>query len=181
MSTIIQAAQQMRLSAQAQGLLRPELAARAAVQTLLDAGLAADALGLLMRLLPRRYAVAWLCQCSREQSLSEQDRAGTALAESWVRDPSEAHRRAAFDFAKTHRYKSIGAWIAAAAGWSGGNLAPPSQDLQVPPPEQLTALAAAAAVTHIAALVADQFKARREAFVRSALGLLGTPTASTEV
>jgi hypothetical protein len=180
MSTILLAAQQMQLAAPARQLLRPELAPRAAVQALLDGGFAADALSLLARLLPRRYAVAWVCQCARQQPLSEHDGAGVALAETWVREPDEAHRVAALSFAASHRYKTAGAWTAAAAGWTGGQLNPRSER-PTPPPEHLTAIAAMAAVTHLSALDADQFAARRAAFVRSALDLLGTPTASTEV
>jgi hypothetical protein len=180
MSTILLAAQQMRLGAPAQQLLRSDLTPRAAVQALLDSGLVADALSLLARLLPRRYAVAWVCQCARQQPLSEHDGAGVALAEAWVREPDETHRAAALSFAIAHRYKTAGAWTAAAAGWSGGQLNPHSER-PTPPPEHLTAIAAMAAVTHMSALVADQFAARRAAFVRSALDLLGTSTAPTEV
>ncbi|MET0331154.1 MAG: hypothetical protein ABW154_06975 [Dyella sp.] len=180
MSTILQAAQQMQLGASARQLLRAELAPRAAVQALLDGDLAADALSLLARLLPRRYAVAWVCQCARQQPLSEHDAAGVALAEAWVRDPGETRRAAALSFAASHRYKTAGAWAAAAAGWTGGQLNPKAER-PTPPPEHMTAIAAMAAITHLSALVADQFAARRAAFVRSALDLLGTSTASTEV
>ncbi|MGF6936698.1 hypothetical protein OKW41_005860 [Paraburkholderia sp. UCT70] len=172
--SIFEAARQMRLSTRAQACLRPSMAARSAVQTLLDAGHSADALSLLGRLLPRRYAVAWACQCCRRQTLDEHDRAGLELAEAWVRDPREAQRAAALAFAKTHRYQTIGAWTAAAAGWSGGNLNP-EHERPTPPPEHLTAIAATAAVNYMAALVPARFDARRAAFVRDALGLLSVP------
>ncbi|MFC0396983.1 DUF6931 family protein [Paraburkholderia rhizosphaerae] len=179
MLPVLEAARQMQLSAHAQHQLDAAMAPRAAVQTLLDAGLAADALSLLARLLPRRYAVAWVCQCARREALDEHDVAGLALAQAWVREPSERNRADAAAFAKTHRYKTIGAWSAAAAGWTGGNLNP-QHEQPTPAPEHLTALAAMAAVTYMAARVADQFAARRAGFVRDALGLLDTPTVSTE-
>jgi hypothetical protein len=171
---ILEAADQMRLSARAQACLRPSMAARAAVQALLDAGYCADALSLLGRLLPHRYAVAWACQCGRRQTLDEHDRAGLALAEAWVRDPVEAQRAAALAFAKAHRYQTIGAWTAAAAGWSGGNLNP-DHERPTPPPQHLSAIAATAAVNYMAALVPAQFDARRTAFAHDALGLLDVP------
>jgi hypothetical protein len=179
MTPILDAARQMQVSVRAQQMLHPGMEPHDAVRTLLDSGLAADALSLFARLLPRRYAVAWACQCARQQTLGEHDRTGIALAESWLREPGEQNRAAAAAFAKTHRYKTIGAWTAASAGWSGGNLNP-QHEQPTPPPEHLSALAATAAVTHMAALVADQFAARRAAFVRNALGLLGTPKVSTE-
>jgi hypothetical protein len=171
---IHEAARQMRLSARAQACLRPSMQARAAVQALLDAGYCADAMSLLSRLLPRRYAVAWACQCGRSQPLDEHDRAGLALAEAWVREPEEAQRAAALAFAKTHRYRTIGAWTAAAAGWTGGNLNP-DHERPTSPPEHLSAIAATAAVTYMAARVPAQFDARRAAFVRDALSLLSGP------
>jgi hypothetical protein len=175
MSAILDAARQMRLSAPAYARLQPALAPQAAVQTLLDAGLTADALSLLARLLPRRYAVAWVCQCGSRQTLGEHDRAGLALAETWLRDPCEPHREAAAAFASAQRFRTIGAWAAAAAGWTGGNLNP-RHEQPTPPPEHLTAIAAMAAVSYMAALIPAQLDARRGAFVRDALGLLGVPS-----
>ncbi|MFP3184984.1 MAG: hypothetical protein RXR20_06245 [Paraburkholderia sp.] len=171
MIAILDAAREMRLSAPAQATLQPTMAARSAVQALLDANLAGDALGLLARLLPHRYAVAWVCQCGRREVLGEHDRTGLALAQAWVRDPGEAQRAAALAFAKTHRYRTIGAWAAAAAGWSGGNLNPHYEE-PTPPPEHLTAIAATSAVTYMAALAAAEFHGRRASFVRGALNLL---------
>jgi len=173
MSKILDGARQMRLSASATARLRPAMSSQAAVQTLVDEGLTADALSLLARLLPRRYTVAWVCQCGSRQTLGEHDRAGLMLAEAWVRDPGEAHRESAASFANAHRYRTIGAWAAAAAGWTGGNLNP-RYERPTPPPEHLTAIAAMAAVTYMAALVPAQLDARCTAFIRDALCLLGT-------
>jgi hypothetical protein len=180
MVTIFDAAVQMRLSGAALARVEPLTAPRLAVQALLDSGLAADALGLLARLLPRRYAVAWACQCGRRQTLSEHDRAGLMLAEAWLIEPGEAQRAAAFAFASTHRYKTIGAWIAAAAGWADGNLNP-AYDGPTPPPPHLTAIAASAAVSYMAALQPAQFNTRRIAFVCDALDLLGDADAEADV
>ena len=172
MSNIMQASAQMKLSAPAQAQLRPDMTAPAAVQALLDAGQVQDALKLLARLLPKRYAVAWLCQCARNQSLDPEDKAGASLAEKWVREPNESNRRAAFEFANAGGYKSTGAWLAAAAGWSGGSLAPASQETVVPPPDHLTACAVVAGINMLAALDIEQFEARRSGFIEPAMNLL---------
>lgn len=164
----------MRIGAAALACLQPAMDSRTAVQALLDAGLPADALSLLARLLPCRYAVAWVCQCGERQSLDEHDRAGLALAQAWVRDPGDAQRDAAASFAHLHRYQTVGAWAAAAAGWSGGNLNPRCER-PTPPPPHLSALAAMAAVTYMAARVPAQLDERCRAFVEDALGLLGAP------
>ncbi len=172
MSAIMQASIQMELSEPASALIRPDMSAQAAVQTLVDAGQVQDALKLLARLLPKRYAVAWLCQCARDQALDPEDRAGASLAESWVREPNESNRRAALEFANAGGYKSAGSWVAAAAGWSGGSLAPASQETPVPPADHLTACAAVAAINMLAALVLEKFEARRAGFIEPAMNLL---------
>jgi len=172
MIAIFDAAREMRLSEPALATLLPTMPPRLAVQTLLDAHRPADALGLLARLLPRRYSVGWACQCSRMEVLGEHDHVGVSLAEAWVRDPGEAQQAAALAFAKAHRFKTIGAWTAAAAGWSSGNLNPKHAQ-PTPPPEYLTAIAASSAVTYVAARVPSQFDARRGTFVRDAMKLLG--------
>lgn len=172
MSTIMQASMQMELSDPARALLRADMSAPVAVQTLLDADQVQDALKLLARLLPKRYAVGWLCQVARDQALDPEDKAGASLAEKWVREPNESNRRAAFEYATAGGYKSAGAWIAAAAGWSGGSLAPASQETAVPPAEHLTACAVVAGINMLAALVLDTFEVRRMGFIEPAMALL---------
>ena len=117
-------------------------------------------------------AVARLCQCARLQALDSEDKAGASLAERWVREPNESNRRAAFEFANAGGYKSAGAWVAAAAGWSGGSLAPASQETAVPPPDHLTACAVVAAINMLAALDIGKFTMRRAEFITPALNLL---------
>lgn len=177
MSNIKQAAAQMELAQEADALLRDDMTPRAAVQALIDAGQVQEALKLLARLLPKRYVVAWLCQCARDQQLSVEDRAGLSLAEHWARDPSEANRRAAYEFASRGGYQALGAWLAASAGWADGSLAPAQQEVPVPPGEHLTAVAAVAALNMLAALEAGQFPQRRVAFIQRALDLLGGQSA----
>ncbi len=175
MSIVKQAATQMDLADEAGALLRDDMTPHEAVEALLAAGESQEAVKLLARLLPKRYAVAWLCQCARDQQLPVEDRAAVSLAERWARDPSEANRRAAFEFANAGNYESLGAWLAASAGWADGSLAPAKQEAAVPPAEHLTAVAAVAAINMLAALVADQFAERRIEFIKRAMDLLGQP------
>ncbi len=171
MAIIKRAAKQMALEDEASGLLRDDMTPQAAVGALLEAGQVVPALKLLARLLPKRYVVAWLCQCAHDQALPVEDRAGAALAEQWVRDPSEENRRAAFEFANRGNYESLGAWIAASAGWAAGSLAPAGQEVPVPPEEHLTARAAVAAANLLAALEPEQFDTRRMAYIQRGLEL----------
>lgn len=173
MSVVLEAAEQMELSEPARARLDPRMPPLDAVQAVFAGGETQDALKLLARLLPRRYAVAWACQCARDLPLALEDKAGAVLAEQWVREPEERHRRAAFEFANAGGYRTIGAWLAAAAGWSGGSLAPASQETPVPPAEHLTACAVVAAVNLMAGIEPERFEQRRGEFMARAMSLLG--------
>jgi hypothetical protein len=179
MSIVMQAAEQMELGETARARLEPGMGPREAVQALLEGGETQDALKLLARLLPKRYAVAWACQCARDVALPLEDRAGAALAEQWVREPEEPNRRAAFEFANAGGYRSIGAWLAACAGWSGGSLAPATQQTPVPPAEHLTACAVEAAINLMAGLDPERFAQRRAGFRARAMRLLGAGETQT--
>lgn len=165
------AVEQMQISAEAAAWLRPGMSAGQAVRTLLQEGQPQAALQLAARLLPKRYVVAWLCQCARGQALAPEARAGIALAERWLREPAESHRRAAYEYANAGGYASLGAWFAAAVGWADGSLAPAGHAAVVPP-EHLTARASVAALNLLAALEPDAFATRRAAYVEQALALL---------
>jgi hypothetical protein len=169
---VLQACEEMGIDDGARALLTPQMSPRAAVDALLTRGHPQEALQLLARLLPKRYVVAWLCQCSRSEDMPEDDRAGAVLAEQWVRDPTEPHRRVAYEFATGGGYRTLGTWLAAAAGWSGGSLAPATQQTPVQAPAHLTARAAVAAINLLAAMEPDRFDERRLAFAARALPLL---------
>jgi hypothetical protein len=98
-------------------------------------------------LLPRRVAVWWGHQCLRNlpEGLTEQDAGLLATAEEWVREPEDDRRYAALDAGMNASVKTPGAWIALAAGWSGGSMAPSGMAPVVPPP-YLTARAVNAGV-----------------------------------
>jgi hypothetical protein len=139
---------------------------------LLNRGLAADALTVVARTLPVRYVVAWACECLKstlllQTQISNIDRAGLALAQQWLSDPSEENRRAALEFAERGKFGSAGAWIAASAGWSGGSLLPRGYD-PVPPPDHLPAEAAVAAL-RLSASQGSDYKGTVRWFIDRAL------------
>ncbi|WP_274627895.1 DUF6931 family protein [Arvimicrobium flavum] len=85
-----------------------------------------DAITFCAYLLPRRVAVWWGHECLTQlpDLLDEQDRRMLALARDWVSEPEEDRRYAALNEGMAAREKTPGVWIALAAGWSGGNIAP---------------------------------------------------------
>lgn len=80
-----------------------------------------------------------------------------AHAENWVRETEEETRRAALDAAMGAETKTPGVWVALAAGWSGGSMAP-ADTASVPPPPFLTARAVNAAILGLLARVDTQHR-----------------------
>jgi len=151
---------------------------RSCLDELLELGLPADALAIVARTLPKRYVVAWACECfksalSNLPAVTSVDRAGLALAQQWLTDPTEEKRRAALDFAEAGEFSTPGAWIAACAGWSDGSLLPRGYD-PVPPPDHLPAEAAVAAL-RLAASQSSDYAGAMNGFITRALQIFGPP------
>lgn len=87
-------------------------------------------------LLPRRTAVWWGHECLSQvpDLLDAEDHAMLRLAHDWVGEPEEEHRYAALDAGMAAEQKTPGVWIALAAGWSGGSLAPRGMETVTPQP-----------------------------------------------
>jgi hypothetical protein len=110
--------------------------------------------------LPRRKAVWWGHQCltSVDHLLSPQDKMMLGLAENWVREPEEPVRYRCLNEGLAARQSTPGVWIALAAGFSGGSLAPP--DLQrVPPSPALTPRAVNTGIMGVLARVETKHRA----------------------
>ena len=164
--------QRLALSGDALSVVAGGANVRRCLDELLDRGLPADALMLVARVLPKRYVVAWACECFRSVLIgmpgaNPADRAGLALAQQWLADPAEENRRAALDFAEQGEFGTPGAWLAASAGWNGGSLAPRGYD-PIPPPDHLPAEAAVAAL-RLAASQGPDYAGLLKAFVLRAL------------
>jgi hypothetical protein len=174
--------QRSALSADAQALLKTagQLNVRGFLDKLMGSGMPADALALVARVLPKRYVVAWACDCFKtaladDPEATDVDRAGLALAQQWLSDPSEDNRRAALEFAERGELGTPGAWIAASAGWTGGSLLPRGYD-PIVPPDHLPAEAAIAALRLMAARSKD-YAGAINGFVTRAIQIFGPAVA----
>lgn len=129
---------------------------RAWVGGLLAAGHVGEALRVIVRVLPRNYVVAWGCERLRDHlaragaAAPDADRIGLALAERCLRNPGTDACDAALEFAERERFRSAGAWLAAAAGWLEAGLAPRSSGVTVPAPDFLPGDAVGAALVFAA-------------------------------
>jgi hypothetical protein len=149
---------------------------------LLAKGLAFDAARLVVRALPKPYCVAWTCECIRldvaRQPLSPGDALCLESAEAWLRDDADEPRRLAAERAAAANYETPSAWVAAAAGWSGGSLSPRGYTV-VPPAPQLTADACFAAVCVLAVAEPAAAVSRLGGWVERACATFGrVPSAS---
>ncbi|MEJ0035902.1 MAG: hypothetical protein WDO68_07450 [Gammaproteobacteria bacterium] len=168
----------LALSSDAAAVLAAGGNVRRCLDELLELGLPADALAVVARTLPKRYVVAWACECFKGALASlpaatNVDRAGLSLAQQWLVDPTEEKRRAALDFAEAGEFGTPGAWIAASAGWSDGSLLPRGYD-PIPPPDHLPAEAAVAAL-RLAASQSSDYAGTISGFITRALQIFGPP------
>jgi hypothetical protein len=106
-----------------------------------------DAVTFCAYLLPRREAVWWACGCARSLlgDIRQSQAAGLLAAEAWVYEPDEKRQRAALEIGTRSDSNDPLTWLALAAGWSGGLLAPHPQK-PVPMPHYMTARAARIAI-----------------------------------
>jgi hypothetical protein len=122
--------------------------------------------------LPAREAVWWVCVCARAQLAETTPQPvlqAIEAAETWVRKPTEEHRRAAMACAQATDFQSPAAWAAVAAFWSGGSMSPPNLP-EVPAPPHLLGSAVAGAVTLAAVqLEPGMAEQKRERFVAAAV------------
>jgi hypothetical protein len=167
------------LDEEAQECVSPHGNSRQWVDELVSAGHVSEAVRVLALVLPKKYALAWGCECLRvalSRSVSdsrEVDRAGIVLTERWLANPTEDHRRAALEFAERGKFDTAGAWIAAAAGWAEGSMGPKDLEQVVAPPESLTGEAVVAALLTFALSDADATMSLLSEFVQRALRTFG--------
>jgi hypothetical protein len=120
----------------------------AALAALEAGGFQVEAARLVAHALPKREAVWWACMCALHTAppdLPEPDRTAREAAELWVRQPTDAARRAAMQKAQATDFGAPEVWAAVAAFWSGDSMAPEGQPAVAPAPH-LTATAVTSAI-----------------------------------
>lgn len=133
----------------------PELATKAASSRELSEQLASagdfhQALRVRAYTLGRRPAVAWGCKVVTDtirDTLAATQSDALKAAAKWVQTPDEAHCRQAESAAAKAGYRGPGGLLAAAAFWSGDNIAPAESPQAVPPVDTLASRAVAGSLT----------------------------------
>ena len=85
-----------------------------------------EAITLMAFALQPRPAVWWGHECLKAapELLTDQDRDMLAICEAWVAEPTEPNRYIALDAGLHVSVRGPGAWLALAAGWASGSMAP---------------------------------------------------------
>ncbi len=169
--TATHALQGLRLGDPARGLVAGARNPRELVAGLLAEGLVKDAVKVVLRVLPRAYAIAWTCDCiagdGDDAWSTETEAVCLSTAQAWLRQGTEVLRAASAEYAETAGYESPCAWLAAAVGWTGGSLAPRGYEVVAPGP-WLTSEACYAALLQQAARKPGEIAARLAGWTRSA-------------
>ena len=134
----------------------PEFVAALAAQ-----GAFAKAVRVQAHLLPKREAVWWgilSVDAACGDSLGAEDETAKEAALAWVEQPSDGQRRQCEAAAGKTKLDGPGSWLAMAAFWSGGSIAPEEMG-EVKPDEKLTGQAIASSLM-IAAVSGDATKAK---------------------
>jgi hypothetical protein len=129
------------------------------IDNLTAAELFPDAIRAVIAWLGKRKAIGWGADCI---AMACGDRLETqaellTVVRTWVESPTEDNRRLTVAAADSTDAKLPASWLARAAGWSGGSLAPPELPV-VPPAEQLTSKTLLAALL-LAAVFRDPAQA----------------------
>lgn len=147
-ATLRDLCERAKLEDEAKALLKDDLTPRQFLELLIGKELFLDAIRFLAYALPKREAVGWGCLCVRHslgtQEASKISEAHVAV-EKWVSNPAEENRRAAKIAADKEGLDSPSAFLALAAFFSGGSMAPANLE-PVAPPDHATPQFVAGAV-----------------------------------
>lgn len=152
-------------------LTTPETRTSELIAKLVKDNRSLEALTVLAYALVPQAGVWWVCQSikSLDPSLTEADQSRLRLAELWVKQSEERHRREAMAAAESDRLASPSAWACVAAFWSGDNIAPEGSGASVKPGSDLTGKGLMAALQICVARIPEKTVERNTAAIE--LGL----------
>lgn len=145
--------------------LTPEIAHRAFVQKMMDAEQHQDAVKYLAHALPKREGVWWAWVTAKRAAGADpapKIKEALEATEKWIAQPTDPHRRLAFEKGEAAEFGTAAGCTGAAAFFAGDSMAPPNVQA-VPPGEWDTAKAIAGAV--MMAVVEKEPEKAKEKFV----------------
>lgn len=94
-----------------------------------------EAIQFMAHALPKREAIWWAWSCARHAAGDEPPEVIQGCLEAtglWIRDPSDANRRNAYEWAQKADIATAAGCAGAAAFFSGGSMGPPDQPEMLP-------------------------------------------------
>jgi hypothetical protein len=169
--TALEIAQQLQMADEHVAIAKTVKTGPQFVSALAEKGAFAKAVRVQAHLLPKQEAVWWgilSVNAACGNNLPPEDAAAKDAALSWVEDPTDANRRRCESAAGKTKFDGPGSWLAMAAFWSSGSIAPEEMG-EVLPDEKLTGQAIASSLM-IAAVSGDatQAKPRYRGFLAQA-------------
>jgi hypothetical protein len=140
--------QRAKVGEAARKLLRDGASPESYLELLTQQQLFHDAIKFLAQALPKREAVWWACQCVKSAIPADpQSKAAAALAaaETWVREPTDENRRAAYATGEAAGLATPAGCTTLGVFLSGGSMGPPNVP-EIPPADHLTGEAVAGAI-----------------------------------
>jgi hypothetical protein len=159
-ATALEIAEELQLADEHLALAQTVKTGPDLVAALAKEGAFAKAVRVQAHLLPKRQAVWWgiVCVEAAGGELPAAEADAQAAAYAWVEKPGENSRRACEVAANKTKFDGPGSWLAMAAFWSGGSIAPEEMG-EIAPDEKLTGQAVSSSLM-IAAVAGDATKAK---------------------
>jgi hypothetical protein len=174
-TTVRDLCERAKIKEDAKALLKDGHTPRQFLDLLIGKELFLDAIRLLAYVLPKREAVGWGCLCVRH-SLGTEDAAKISetqvAAERWVSNPDDANRRAAKVAADKEGLESPSAFLALAAFFSGGSMAPADLEPVAPPDHGTPQLVAGAVMVSAVKTQPEKAAEKYRVFLQKGMALM---------
>jgi hypothetical protein len=147
--TAAQVCERFELSAEGAALLSGQDTPERLFSLLRDQGLDEDAVRLVAHSQPSAELIRWALSCVKlayEETARGAERGALDAVETWTAQPTDAHRKAAYEASEKAKLDNPPGCLAAAVFFTGGNIAPPEAGQETPAPAGVAAQLASAAI-----------------------------------
>lgn len=167
-------ADRAELEEPATDLLTDEMRPEQFVDALRERGYWSEAIAVMARALPAREAIGWACLCDRSTAPEDDDPRHDALldaVERWVGEPTDEHRRAAFELAQEDSDEGAGQILGTATGFSAGEVRVSDNPPVEVPTDAVPSMIAGAVMIAAGRADAPEVESTYEEFLRRAVDI----------
>lgn len=165
------------LDESARAVLEQQVEPRAFVTALVEQDHFHAAASVLAHAFQTREGIFWAWSCARDAAgpaPNERTRRCVEAARAWIYEPTDAHRRAAFEVARDDAFKSAASMACAAVFCSGGSLTPENMPAAAPGPwAAARAIRDSVVMAAVIGLNADNIDDRYRVFLAEGIRIAG--------